>query len=87
MFILDKDALDNLSQVGKITFGDKKYNKRKVDVRIMQDEAIFQFRNSRYKIINDTQKREYTTLDQNLEQMENVSLVLIKLAMLAGKRF
>ncbi|MDR3186734.1 MAG: hypothetical protein LBU04_08100 [Christensenellaceae bacterium] len=87
LFLMSKESIDNLESLGKISFGGKKDNQRKVDTRIMQDEAIFQFKNKRFKIINETQKKEYTSLDECLDLVENDCLVFIKLAMLEGRWF
>ncbi|MDR3294140.1 MAG: hypothetical protein LBT20_08580 [Clostridiales bacterium] len=71
---------------GKISFGAVN-NKRKVDLRVMQDEAIFQFKNARFKIINETKKHEYTYLDEPLSLSEGDGLVFIKLTLLSGRIF
>ena len=86
LFLPSAETIESLASVGKVSFGGKKDNKRGVDVRVMQDEAVFQFKSRRFKIINETQKREYTALDEKLSFNENDSLVFIKLAMLAGRR-
>jgi hypothetical protein len=87
LFLLSEEAAEDMAREGKVAFGGRKDNKRKVDVRIMQDEAVFQFKNGRFKIINETKKREYTSLDEELSLNEDDGLVFIKLAMLAGRRF
>jgi hypothetical protein len=73
-------------EAGSVTFGGIK-NRRKVDTKIMQDEAIFQFKNRLYKIVNETKKREYKTLDETLELTESDTLVFIKLALISGRWF
>jgi hypothetical protein len=77
---------NNTEDVGKITFGGIK-NKRKVDERVMQKEALFQFKQKQYKIINETQHKEYTGLDEPLFLNENDCIVFIKLTLLSGRRF
>lgn len=87
LFLLTDETIQDYALTGKVSLGGKKDNTRKTDVRIMQDEALFQFKNKRFKIINETQKKEYTSLDEDLRLAENDALVFIKLAMLAGRRF
>lgn len=86
LFLMSDEAAEALSKSGKISFGDIE-NKRKVDTRVMQDEAVFGFQNGRFKIINETKRREYRDLSENLDLSENDALIFIKLTLLSGRRF
>ncbi|MDR1940308.1 MAG: hypothetical protein LBQ40_05925 [Clostridiales bacterium] len=86
LFLLSDEAAAELSAGGKVSFGDIK-NKAKVDARIMQDEAVFGFKNGRFKIINQTKKREYKALSDDLGLSENDALIFIKLTLLSGRWF
>jgi intein/homing endonuclease len=84
--LVSDEAAEVLSKSGKVGFGGVE-NKRKVDVRIMQDEAVFAFENGRFKIINETKRREYRDLSESLDLDENDALVFIKLTLLSGRFF
>lgn len=86
LFLVSDETAAKLAEGGKIVFGDKN-NTRKVDTKIMQDEALFQFQNSRFKIINETKKYEYTAVDEQLNLSENDALVFLKLTLLSGRFF
>jgi hypothetical protein len=87
LLLVSSETIESLSRIGKVSFNGKPYNTRKVDVREMQDEAVFQFINQRFKIVNETKKKEYRNIEDSLELEENNCLVFIKLAMLVGRRF
>ena len=86
LFLVSDETATAMADAGKISFGAVS-NPRKVDVRIMQDEAAFQFTNGRFKIVNETKKHEYASLAEPLNLSENDALVFIKLTLLAGRRF
>ncbi|MCL2796872.1 MAG: hypothetical protein FWD58_02295 [Firmicutes bacterium] len=86
LFLVSDETAAAMADAGKISFGTVE-NKRKVDVKIMQDEAAFQFVNGRFKIINETKKHEYTNVDEPLNLSEGDALVFIKLTLLSGRWF
>lgn len=86
LFLLSDKTIEALVATGKIDFG-QALNTRKVDVTIMQEEALFQFKNDRFIILNETTKHEYKTLDEPLLLSEGDALVFIKLTLLSGRGF
>jgi len=86
LFLVSDETAEAMAQRGKISFG-KVNNKRNVDVKIMIDEALFQFKNKRFKIINETTKHEYKDLTETLNLNEGDAIVFIKLTLLSGRIF
>lgn len=85
--LLSPDEMSALGKSGKISFGGKKANKTKVDSSVMINDAIYQYKDGLYKIINETKKREYVSLDEKLELNDNDVLVFIRLALISGRSF
>lgn len=86
LFLISDETAEILSVSGKISFGGID-NKRKVDIRTMQDEAMFAFNNGRFKIINESKEHEYKDSAENLNLSENDALIFIKLTLLSGRMF
>ncbi|MCL2369613.1 MAG: hypothetical protein FWC80_00035 [Firmicutes bacterium] len=86
LFLISDETAESMAERGKISFG-RLSNKRKVDARVMIDEALFQFKNERFKIINETAKHEYKNLTEALNLNEGDAIVFVKLTLLSGRWF
>jgi hypothetical protein len=86
LFLVSDETAEALAVSGKIAFGEV-LNSRKVDVKTMQDEAIFAFQNGRFKVIDETTKREYFDLAETLDFHDDTVLVFLKLTLLSGRWF